>query len=524
MTIPIYRDQLSRHRLLPLAAVVAPTALTTRVSPAMRQSYSLMPIAKPDFNRGTYAAFSLQATPIIDWNGPQSSLNRIVLAVAAQGSILPAPIPAVNSTYVLQFHGPSLSCKDPPAAYNRTFQSIIQAWGNQRGDTSFLLYASWRSLLYGQMNALNAVLGSSPGTNGTSDFLGTEQSIYFALAGNRTTVLECTLFNTSYVLDVANLDGTQKHHIKSAETLNTIDTVSSISLILESVSWETIAYETILAAVYQILIGSIIQASDADMDIITTTSTLVMSTPLGLSRELYSILLDSEFQVGIKFGTAPPEPPSNQAFGRLIEELFLNITLSLMSSERFRTNFSDPETDHRLTNVTISTPYIVYDYSPHNLVAAYASGIGVSILGVTIGGLVLYLSGKCYTMNFSAVLRTTRDAELGTTISPTERDGREPLAEHIAGAKLSLRETHHAEGTRKGGIVSQPESHVEHQHPKTEEGIPEARAPITTAITVEPSESRAGGTPQTQTVPLLEGDSVGDCRNDQEVNAFILAP
>jgi hypothetical protein len=158
MTIPIYRDQLSRHRLLPLAAVVAPTALTTRVSPAMRQSYNLMPIAKPDFNRGTYAAFSLQATPYIDWNGPQSSLNRIVLAVAAQGSILPAPIPAVNSTYVLQFHGPSLSCKDPPAAYNRTFQSIIQAWGNQKGDTSFLLYASWRSLLYGQMNALNARL------------------------------------------------------------------------------------------------------------------------------------------------------------------------------------------------------------------------------------------------------------------------------------------------------------------------------------------------------------------------------
>ena len=57
--------------------------------------------------------------------GPSRTVQRITDAVAAQGSILPVAAPSVNSTWDLDFNGPSLHCSPVPSGFRHAVLANI---------------------------------------------------------------------------------------------------------------------------------------------------------------------------------------------------------------------------------------------------------------------------------------------------------------------------------------------------------------------------------------------------------------
>lgn len=47
-----------------------------------------------------------------EYGGPTSETQRVINSVATQGEILPIEPPAVNSSWSVEFHGPSIVCDD----------------------------------------------------------------------------------------------------------------------------------------------------------------------------------------------------------------------------------------------------------------------------------------------------------------------------------------------------------------------------------------------------------------------------
>ncbi|EXJ79163.1 hypothetical protein A1O3_08664 [Capronia epimyces CBS 606.96] len=460
--------------MLPLTAVVAPTALTTHWSENSRETFKLANVPTPDFNRSSYAIFGTDYTSeYLTWRGSQYTLDRLTLATATGGEILSAPAPAVNSSYTIDFYGPSLQCQPPPTAFNQSFQTLIGDLEQGKLLYERILYLAWRPNVTDNLLWLETMLESGfnqGGGNliGPGDQLAT---VYFAFNRAYTlSLVECTLMNTSYVVDITNSDGFQTQQVRHSKPLGAITTIVGYQYSADDALRKLMAYESILASFFGVLQGSIIHPETTDTNVWSTDTTQVMSTTLGLTDELYSILTDSDSMTDFVTPAEPDVSASGKSFARSVEELFQNITLSLMAFDRYRTNFTDLEHRHPLTNVTILSPYIVYKYAPRNLIIAYTSAVGVAVLSVAVGCLVLFTSGKSYGNNFTTVMRTTNNPQVAALITHDDKDGRDPLSEHLAQAKFDL----HHESTVPGELT--PNSTPLSAESVTSEQIPLVRA------------------------------------------------
>ncbi|KAK5281687.1 hypothetical protein LTR16_006156, partial [Cryomyces antarcticus] len=129
------------------------------------------------------------------------------------------------------------------------------------------------------------------------------------------------------------------------------------------------------------LVGQIRELHPADIFSWTTVQTQVMSTSLALSDELYNVSQVTDMDCSV----SKEVPESGKSFRCAVEELFQNITLSLVAFDRFRINFSDPTREYRLTNVTFSSPYILHNYTSRNLIVAYSTAAAIAASSVLVG-------------------------------------------------------------------------------------------------------------------------------------------
>lgn len=117
----------SPSRLMPLPSIITPATLSVAID-----------FPPPTFMNVPNVGFSSLnlAAPLVGWGptswgegskpgihylyaGPSFTVKRITGAVAAQGSILPVPAPSVNSTWDLDFDGPSLHCSPVDSDFRR---------------------------------------------------------------------------------------------------------------------------------------------------------------------------------------------------------------------------------------------------------------------------------------------------------------------------------------------------------------------------------------------------------------------
>ena len=122
---------LIRHRLIPLAAIVAPGTLS--IKSEQFTTYRLHNVTYLDFTSLSFAAGLVPAEAYSNsmfyaWSGPRRTLERVALAIGAQLAMLPMTALSPNASWVFDFYGPSLSCQPIDKDRNHRNQANVAAY------------------------------------------------------------------------------------------------------------------------------------------------------------------------------------------------------------------------------------------------------------------------------------------------------------------------------------------------------------------------------------------------------------
>ncbi|KAL6791487.1 hypothetical protein GGI42DRAFT_335764 [Trichoderma sp. SZMC 28013] len=442
---------------LPIVAVFTPAALTVQPSKQLNQSKSIERL--PTIN-------STSPYPFAQWGNeggggyvaPSVAVARLVSSVASQGSILPIQAMGLNSSYSLDFYGPSLSCgplggnSEFHAAYDKTFQEAYgSTWGmsnqvvtyfsfvpqtardNKTGDTII----NWEDRTLSGLRAifdpetildLSGNLATIDDTASSADrsarcrfFVGFPTYGSFA---NRT--IECGLYNSSYNVDLRFDNGKQTINIRNLTRLNPVSVATVTGQGDHTIP--EVAYVSIMDSLGGILMGKIIATRYGSLQPVRTQ---VLSTVLTQAHDM-QYLQNGFGQAGIlgeKSGNG-----TNLTMAETLEQLVSNITLSLFSNPDLLRSIDNSTTG----NVTVWTSLNEYSYNPRNLYAAYGTGIFATFAVVIVGLACIGVSSTSYRSSFSTILRTTRNEELDMLVPRGETSGAEPLSNHLANSNLSF--------------------------------------------------------------------------------------
>ncbi|CBF79132.1 hypothetical protein AN7077.2 [Aspergillus nidulans FGSC A4] len=121
-------------RLIPIIAVFTPSALSVQSSIA--STVSPMSIPSILWNAKLFAGWNgrlVNGQPISAWASVKPNITRVVTATAVHGFVLSLSAPAVNSSYTLNFHGPSLQCTNSTSLHHAVVE-YYNEYGAEAGD------------------------------------------------------------------------------------------------------------------------------------------------------------------------------------------------------------------------------------------------------------------------------------------------------------------------------------------------------------------------------------------------------
>ncbi|KAI0450081.1 hypothetical protein F5B21DRAFT_508512 [Xylaria acuta] len=490
--------------LLPLAFVIPPGTLSV-VLVSDRRSV-IQDVPNVDFTSFNYVAGMpfVGETPdgngnlfgIYEYNGPSVGVEKVAIAVAAQGAILPIDAPAVNASWALDFYGPSLSCGAMnDSVWNQVELNIVRWLSSVSEDgLNCLLRAStylcWNptllaSDLYVYENRTTTLLPYVDNEFSTGSTRGPFTPLYMALlpsmaaspcnsTSNRfesASFLQCDLHNASYHVDFSYESGVQNITAK-IDRLEAVANVYGVfgpefdpssrtcdqlvedqpHLVQSSCVFDTgllrrLSYTGILDAFRQLVTGSVSidRGGSAVIDTNMFATSLIDTPELEYLLESVksartSWTIQTQFTlVNTSQGGALSnfeETPPRSSLPHVIEEMFTNLTLSLMSSNLLQPNlasaFSPPPVE-----VTFATLKPVYSYSPAQLWIAYGAAILAASLTLVVGIVALVSNGASYNGDFSSILRAAYGAVLSFSIQRQDAHGAAPLPKYLESAKVS---------------------------------------------------------------------------------------
>lgn len=328
---------------LPLVAVVTPATLTVQLS--AQPNETTINLAIPNLAYDSVSKFAYWEAQDHTLQGPSSRISRLLTAVTSYGSILPISNPQgySNSSYILDFYGPAISCVDPG---NSTFSeqiSNLTAAADQGGSAlSFAAFVPTESGTF-TGSAIQGLNETLQGKTSPSTLDNSEESDYarlyvvtppwpvpdssrssssaWALVAN--TTIECRLYNTSYTTNFTFTNGEQTVEWNKT-LLNGVNILSASSYAGAINSTQGAAYLSMLMALGNLLVGQVI---NSHYGIITTTDTRILSTVLTEVRELQILQVATD--------TSDPLTIANMSMADALEEVFTNATLSLFSDSYF---------------------------------------------------------------------------------------------------------------------------------------------------------------------------------------------
>jgi hypothetical protein len=276
------------------------------------------------------------------YTGPRYAVDKVVAATAAQGNVLALTPPVPNSSWVLDFLGPSIICTGVNDSTLDTIKQNIQAavaidqcqisfgyiaWTptyTSSGDANELsilpFVLSQNSTSYALQNA---PLGPFPVGSEDAPLPAT---FYAALFPNMTdenqeiggciscqpchenplpdiTVIQCELYNSSYYAFFSFIDGEQNINITLDETPhNSVPTTQFLYgdstedetaiynangtvIAYNTAEVQKLSYQAVMGSFGSVVVGAIWNSKDSSGGIITN-GTSVMSTVLGEAEEL----------------------------------------------------------------------------------------------------------------------------------------------------------------------------------------------------------------------------------------------
>jgi len=219
------------------------------------------------------------------------------------------------------------------------------------------------------------------------------------------------------------------------------------SCLYDTNALQALSYQAIMGAFNNLLIGYIGDAVNGETGIYNTklidnTKELSYLAPrlagtvtTGSVANIQHVLLESNHSSvsGLAYqGTNGIRMPLRNA----LEELFQNITISMLSAPELQTNRSALGLAN--TNVTITTEHNVYEYSSAKLLLAYGLAILLTIIEVVLGLYTMVVKHASFSNKFSSILRASRHAELDSVIDLTDQLGSDPLPRTLANATVQL--------------------------------------------------------------------------------------
>lgn len=303
-----------------------------------------------DFNIDHFALGG--PTSLGEYIGPAPDLQRLVLAVATQGSILNLTdaAPCSDCFYSLEFYGPALQCAELNSTMEaQIYQELLTARFASLQETDEPLYAAfvpWGQNGYTDVSNTtnNTLYGIKALYNNDPLFLDEASRDYAKtyVNYNYSQTMECGLYNASYEVEFDFSNGVQSTNAKSFTYLNGVAAISdSPDFLLRSynssgynpeeiANFKVLSYQAVMEALNTILVGHI---ENLIYNGVKSTNTQVLSTPLANTAELQSILTTAnELSVST---SAPTTSNSNYSLASAIEDMSRNITISLFSSSLY---------------------------------------------------------------------------------------------------------------------------------------------------------------------------------------------
>ncbi|KAI0521717.1 hypothetical protein F5B22DRAFT_662048 [Xylaria bambusicola] len=446
------------------------------------------------------------------YNGLSVEVEKVAIAVAAQGSILPIKPPAENSSWAIDFYGPSLNCGTMDDSVRSHVEpnivSFLNNSDNCNGGAS--TYLCWNPGPYSEEPVVytrnTTSLPFQSGMYGDDEFVkgdnrGPFTPIYITLLpliatdpcgfvdGNphhppwqrleNASFFQCDLYNASYHVDFAYQSGIQNiafevdhseavptvfqmfgpandlgagfspsDHLNNCDRLEEYEPLAEGPCIFDTNLLQRLSYTGILDGFRRLAVGSV---SISGWDQTAEVDTSIFATSLIHAPELQYLLqavkdsrkestLQNQYLLnktshGALLSNIEKVSPRS-SLPRAMEELFRNITISLMSSDLLQPNLVSPFAPPPV-NVTFTTLNSVYSYSPASLWIAYGAAILATTLALAVGIADILPNNASYSSDFSTILRATYGAMLSSPVQLQDMNGASPLPKYLGTAKVS---------------------------------------------------------------------------------------
>ncbi|CAG7956978.1 unnamed protein product [Penicillium salamii] len=326
--------------------------------------------------------------------GTSFIISRLFTTTSSSAAIIPLPPPLPNSSYTLEFWGPSYKCQGLSEVIAETKGiTYTDASGNHYNSFQdvwhrYTINSSYDSTIY--------YSGSAPEVLNNTLLIATWQYSDDYIKKPTETSLVCKLWNTSYVLDVSFNNAIQTLVPVSTDLVAPCDwdsstaSFSGLSSKSESLGGYHITHLLFSSLIKGILLRGATGAHNGN-------ATQLMQSGIFECAELSNSRRDYP---QIKFTASPT--CRNKTLGRALEDLSRNFTYSLLSLNAANTSVP----------VSVNSPKNFYSYDWTNLFAAYATALVVTFVCITIGFFALCSNGVPGKTSFSNFLRTTRNQDL----------------------------------------------------------------------------------------------------------------
>jgi hypothetical protein len=308
-------------RLVPIAALFAPPTLTVLQNAANSTSIQQHRVPAINFS-APFDVLGGKTSPHF-YSGPQPLLERMGLEVALTSRPLTfaAPGSFSNASYNTQFWGPYFACENA----NQTMYDLVNTTTVGLGDSP-LMFAAWTPYSDSDpgvpTDLMQWVTGS--GRLSTVDTHSKDSAGLFVAALDYSfasdipilqsmSVYECRLSNASYSLTFEFTNGFGAYSIRNMSMANPVAYPGS------PLASPAVSYISMLDSLGQVLFGAIRMNSDSE---IIVRETSVLKTSFATTKDFPSSL---NFQGGQRSAT----------LGSAIEELMVNMTVSLFSSNQY---------------------------------------------------------------------------------------------------------------------------------------------------------------------------------------------
>ncbi|CAG8181319.1 unnamed protein product [Penicillium nalgiovense] len=390
--------------LIPLAAVVTPSTLSIRLLTTTHVTQ--LHVSTVNFTESFWR-------PWVTWGGagfiasPSPDITRLFTATSSSAEVLSVPAPFPNSSYTLEFWGPSYKCQ-------KLSEAVVEMQGMNFSDGVGLAQFSslqklWEHEIGNSTNLTRVVYsGTAPSALNNTLFV-------YAAGGNplwndnatQPTELVCQLWNTSYVVGQNFTNGIRTLIPVSTELVApanwSSDAGSQVTFQRQepTVNGGYYVMHMLFSGLIQrkLVISASLELSSFLPSSLPFTTMSIMQTGLFSCPELWNSTDYQTLGIGGDESTALCR---NKTLAQAIEDLSHNFTYSLLSLNAANTSVP----------VASSSPKNFYTYDSRNLLAVYMTALGVAVACVVVGFFALHENGVSQSVSFSNMLLTTRNPEL----------------------------------------------------------------------------------------------------------------